>query len=157
MAEAEYLDNDVMIHCKDGPANLLPHGEVLVPSRLSLEGEDVVSKKDESKGIWNVPDTEATLTLPSHSPAFSLRDIPSHPSKDELPPPPLVETESLQLPKTKAAVSKEGTSAKLRSPPYPANPMPPRQSAPVSPKSAMILHPLKNKATRCEPSVVNKN
>ena len=86
MAEIEHLDNNVMIHRKDGPANLLLHGEVLVPSRLSLEGEDVVSKKDESKGIWNVPDTEATLTLPSHLPAFCLRDIPSHPLKDELPP-----------------------------------------------------------------------
>ncbi|KAF8689333.1 hypothetical protein AX14_003370 [Amanita brunnescens Koide BX004] len=164
MAEIEYLDNDVMIHHEDGPANLLPHGEVPVLSQLSLEGEDVVSKKDESKGIQNVPATKATLMLPSHLPTFSLWDIPSHPLKDKIPPLPLVETESSQPPETKIVVSKEGMSAMLRSPQCLATPMPSRCLAPVSPKST-ILHLLKEKTspsvksvpTRCEPSVMNKS
>jgi hypothetical protein len=162
MAETEYLDNDVMIHREDGPANLLPHREVPVSARSLLEGEEVVSKKDEPKGIWNIPDTEATLTLPSHSPTFSLRAILSHPSKDEPPPLLLTETEPLQPPETKTVVSKEEKSAKLCSPLCLANPMPLRRSAPVSPKSA-VLHLSKDKTSpsvksvpiRCEPSIIN--
>ena len=140
----------------------LRHSHFIV--RASVEKEDIVSKKDEPKGIRNVPDTEATLTSPSHSPTFSLRAILSHPSKDKPPPLLLTETEPLQPPKTKTVVSKEGKSAKLRSPLCLANPMPPRRSAPISPKSA-VLHLSKDKTspiiklvpTRCEPSAVNKN
>ena len=102
--------------------------------------------------------------MPSRSPISSSWATPAHPLKDELPLLLLTEAESLLQPGTKIVVSKEGTSAKLRSPPYPANPMPPRCSAPVSPKSA-VLHLSKDKTspiiklvpTRCEPSVVNKN
>ncbi|KAF8666043.1 hypothetical protein AX14_006548 [Amanita brunnescens Koide BX004] len=116
------------------------------------EKEAIVSKKDESKGIWNTPVTKATITLPSCSPAFSLGAILSHPSKDEPPPLPLTETEPLQPPETKTVVSKEGNSAKLCSPLCLANPMPPRCLVPISPKST-ILHLSKDKTSPSVKSV----
>ena len=165
LAQAEgHFDVDVTLRREDGDA--LPPGyrEVSAIVQASVEKEDIVDKKDELSGVRNVPATEATLTLPSCSPISSSRATPAHPSKDELPLLLLMEAESLLQPGTKIVVSKEGKSTKLRSPLCLANPMPPRRSAPISPKSA-ILHPSKDKTspsvklvpTRCEPSVVNKS
>ena len=163
LAEAEELDIDVTLRREDVGAPP-GHREVSAIVRASVETEDIVDKKDESSGVRNVPATKATLTLPSRSPISSSWATPAHPLKDELPPLLLTEAKSLLQPGTKIVVSKEGTSAKLRSPPYLANPIPPRRSAPVSPKST-ILHLSKDKTspiiksvpTQCEPSVVNKS